>query len=66
MLMFFSSKQILHELQLKGCLEDQIVLSMVKKSVIDCESSTQCDDDKACMDSMRERGRMLCEPVCER
>lgn len=49
-----------------GAIEEQIVLTLVKKGVIDCENSTQCDDDKACMDSMKERGRMLCEPVCER
>ena len=49
-----------------GAIEEQIVLTLVKKGVIDCENSTQCDDDKACMDSLKERGRMLCEPVCER
>ena len=49
-----------------GAIEEQIVLTLVKKGVIDCENSTQCDDDKACLDSRKERGRMLCEPVCER
>ena len=41
-------------------------LSMCISGVIDCENSTQCDDDKACMDSLKKPGRMLCEPVCER
>ena len=49
-----------------GPLEDQITLVLVKKGVIDCENVTQCDDDKACMNSLKEAGRMLCEPVCER
>ena len=49
-----------------GEIAKQIDFTLVKKGVIDCENSTQCDDDKACMDSMKERGKMLCEPVCER
>jgi len=49
-----------------GAIEEQITLTLVKKGVIDCENSTQCDDDKACMDSLKKPGRMLCEPVCER
>ena len=49
-----------------GQLEDQITLVLVKKGIIDCENNTQCDDDKACLDSYKEPGRMLCEPVCER
>ena len=28
-----------------GAIEEQIVLTLVKKGVIDCENSTQCDDD---------------------
>lgn len=49
-----------------GALEDQITLVLVKKGIIDCENDTQCDDDKACMESYKEPGRVLCEPVCER
>ena len=49
-----------------GAIEEQITLTLVKKGVIDCENDTQCDDDKACLDSLKEPGRMLCEPVCER
>lgn len=49
-----------------GPLEDQITLVLVKKGIIDCENDTQCDTDKACLDSYKEPGRMLCEPVCER
>ena len=48
-----------------GGLEDQITLVLVKKGVIDCENDTQCDDDKACLDSLVERGRMLCESPCD-
>jgi hypothetical protein len=51
---------------LGGGLEDQITLVLVKKGIIDCENDTQCDSDKACLDSNKERGRQLCEPVCER
>ena len=47
-------------------VEDQITLVLVKKGIIDCENNTQCDGDKACLDSYKEPGRMLCEPVCER
>ena len=47
-------------------VEDQITLVLVKKGIIDCENNTQCDDDKACLFSYKEPGRMLCEPVCER
>ena len=47
-------------------VEDQITLVLIKKGIIDCENSTQCDDDRACLDSYKEPGRMLCEPVCER
>ncbi|CAB4053923.1 unnamed protein product [Lepeophtheirus salmonis] len=49
-----------------GGLEDQIELVLVKKGVIDCENNTQCDDDKACLDSRVKRDRMLCEDPCER
>merc|ERR1711899_292192 len=49
-----------------GSLEDQITLVLVQKGVIDCENDTQCDDDKACMDSWKEPGKMRCEKVCER
>lgn len=48
-----------------GGLEDQITLVLVKKGVIDCENNTQCDDDKACLDSFVEPGRMLCESPCD-
>ena len=47
-------------------MEDHITLVLVKKGVIDCENSTQCADDRACMDSLIEPGRMLCEKPCER
>ena len=47
-------------------MEDHITLVLVKKGVIDCENSTQCADDRACMDSLVEPGRMLCEKPCER
>ena len=49
-----------------GALEDHITLVLVKKGVIDCENDTQCADDRACMDSLIEPGRMLCEKPCER
>jgi len=47
-------------------LEDQVTLVLVKKGIIDCENDTQCDDDKACVDSYKKPGRELCEKVCER
>lgn len=49
-----------------GPLEEQITLVLVKKGIVDCENSTQCDTDKACVDSNKKPGRMLCEPVCDR
>ena len=49
-----------------GTLEDQITLVLVKKGVIDCENDTQCDDDRACLDSNRQPGRKLCELPCDR
>ena len=49
-----------------GALEDHITLVLVKKGVIDCENDTQCADDRSCMDSLIEPGRMLCEKPCER
>jgi len=48
-----------------GGLEDQITLVLVKKGVIDCENDTQCADDMACLDSVVERGRKLCESPCD-
>ncbi len=49
-----------------GGLEDQITLVLVKKGVIDCENDTQCDDDRACLDSLKVAGRKLCELPCDR
>ena len=51
---------------LGGTLEDQITLVLVKKGVIDCSNDTQCDDDRACLDSLRQAGRKLCELPCDR
>lgn len=48
-----------------GGLEDQITLVLVKKGVIDCDNDTQCDDDKACLDSFVKPGRKLCESPCD-
>merc|ERR1711899_261355 len=50
----------------EGTLEDQVTLVLVKKGIIDCENDTQCDDDKACVESYKKPGRELCEKVCER
>jgi len=47
-----------------GGLEDQITLVLVKRGVIDCENDTQCADDLACLDSVTEAGRQLCESPC--
>ena len=47
-----------------GAIEEQITLTLVKKGVIDCENDTQCDDDKACVESYKKPGRELCEKVC--
>ncbi len=47
-----------------GGLEDQITLVLVKKGVIDCENDTQCADDRACVDSLEQPGRMMCEKPC--
>jgi hypothetical protein len=58
--------QIFCFLLLGGSLEDQITLVLVKKGVIDCENDTQCDDDRACLDSNKLAGRKLCELPCER
>ncbi len=49
-----------------GGLEDQITLVLVKKGVIDCENDTQCDDDRACLDSYEQPNRMMCEKPCDR
>ncbi len=49
-----------------GPIEDQITLVLVKKGIIDCQNDTQCDEDKHCILSSKEPGRMLCEPVCDR
>lgn len=49
-----------------GGLGEQIELVLVKKGVIDCENSTQCSDDRACIDSYVEPGRQMCEKPCER
>jgi len=48
-----------------GGLEEQITLVLVKKGVIDCENDTQCADDMACLDSIVESGRLLCESPCD-
>ena len=37
---------------------------LVKKGVIDCENDTQCADDRACVDSLEQPGRMMCEKPC--
>jgi hypothetical protein len=59
-------KTVAIHLKLGGSLEDQITLVLVKKGVIDCENDTQCDDDRACLDSNKLAGRKLCELPCER
>jgi hypothetical protein len=53
-------------MRLGGGLEDQITLVLVKKGVVDCDNDTQCADDRACLDSYKERGRKMCELPCER
>ena len=34
--------------------------------MVDCENDAQCADNRACMDSLIEPGRMLCEKPCGR
>ena len=49
-----------------GAIEGRINLTLIETNILDCENSTQCHGHQACLDSRRESGRMLCEPVCER